>query len=171
MSTLSPIRELTAHRINGLNEALRVFVLDGPGAGGASHDYVVLLPMSREQNDAYARGGAPDAGAAQYDMGNGDTLWVNHHIASIWGGSAPVKFFWATRLSFQNGPIKEAGVNGISQEALIAVLLDRLEGFQSGQYACRDNQLALDHLQYARLVLHKRAMDRAARGVEGTNAK
>ena len=38
-------------------------------------------------------------------------------------------------LDFQNGPIAEAGVNGITQEALIAILVDRLEGFQSGQFA------------------------------------
>jgi hypothetical protein len=33
---------------------------------------------------------------------------------------------------FQNGPITEAGVNGLTHEALIAILIDRLEGFQGG---------------------------------------
>ena len=74
-----------------------------------------------------------------------------------------------TLIHFQNGPIKEAGVNGISNEALIAILIDRMEGFQSGKFACHDNQMALDHLQGARLWLHKRTMDRVARDVEGTN--
>ena len=72
-------------------------------------------------------------------------------------------------IHFQNGPIKEHGVNGISNEALLAVLIDRLEGFQSDQFACHDNQMALDHLQSARLWLHKRTLDRVARGVEGRN--
>lgn len=73
------------------------------------------------------------------------------------------------RISFQDGPINEAGVNGISQEALLAILIDRLRGFQSGQYACRDNAIALTHLEEALMWLQKRTRDRMARGVEGTN--
>ena len=37
-------------------------------------------------------------------------------------------------IRFQNGPIAEAGVNGLTHEALLAVLEDRLVGFQSGPY-------------------------------------
>ena len=72
---------------------------------------------------------------------------------------------------FQNGPIKEAGVNGISQEALLAVVEDRLISFQSGPYACRENAIALTKLQEAMMWLQKRTRDRMARGGEGTNAK
>lgn len=75
------------------------------------------------------------------------------------------------RISFQNGPVKEAGVNGISQEALLAILIDRLRGFQSGQFACRENAIALTHLEDALMWLQKRTRDRLARGVEGTNIK
>ena len=89
---------------------------------------------------------------------------ANHEYAINWAGMQnPV------RISFQNGPIKENGVNGISNEALLAILIDRMEGFQSGQFACHDNQMALDHMQSARLWLAKRTMDRVARGVEGSN--
>ena len=76
-----------------------------------------------------------------------------------------------TFIHFQNGPVKEAGVNGMTHETLLAILIDRMEGFQSGEYACHDNQMALDHLQSARLWLHKRTMDRVARNVEGTHEK
>lgn len=75
------------------------------------------------------------------------------------------------RIEFQNGPIKEAGVNGISQEALLAVIIDRLRSFQSGQYACRENALALTKCEEALMWLQKRTQDRIRRGVEGTNAK
>lgn len=75
------------------------------------------------------------------------------------------------RIRFQNGPIQEAGVNGISNEALLAVVEHRLQGFQSGEYACRENALALTKLQEAMMWLHKRTRDRLARGVEGTNEK
>ncbi len=74
-------------------------------------------------------------------------------------------------ISFQNGPIKEVGVNGISQEALLAVVEDRLTYFQSGPFACRENALALTYLQNAMMWLQKRTRDRMARGVEGTNTK
>lgn len=74
-------------------------------------------------------------------------------------------------ISFQNGPIAEHGVNGISNEALLAIVEDRLLGFQSGDFACRENALALTKLQEAMMWLHKRTRDRMARGVEGTNQK
>lgn len=76
-----------------------------------------------------------------------------------------------TEISFQNGPINEAGVNGISNEALLAIVEDRLKGFQSGQYACRENAIALTHIQDAMHWLHHRTRERMQRGVEGTSAK
>jgi len=72
-------------------------------------------------------------------------------------------------IRFQNGPIAEAGVNGISNESLLAVVEDRLLGFQSGPFACRENAIALTKIQEAMRWLHKRTRDRMARGVEGTN--
>ena len=72
-------------------------------------------------------------------------------------------------VEFQNGPILEAGINGVQNEDLLAIVIDRLEGFQSGQYACRDNAIALTKCQEALLWLQKRTRDRQARGVEGTN--
>ena len=76
-----------------------------------------------------------------------------------------------TNIKFQNGPIGEVGVNGISQEALLAIVEDRLKGFQSGEYACRENALALTHLQEAMHWLHHRTRERMSRGVEGTHQK
>ncbi len=72
---------------------------------------------------------------------------------------------------FQKGPIREEGVNGLTHETLLAVLIDRLEGFQSGAYECEENQLALDHLRKALTALHDRTLQRLVRGVEGTHAK
>lgn len=76
-----------------------------------------------------------------------------------------------TQINFQNGPIKEFGVNGISNEALLAIIIDRLRGFQSGDYACADNQIALESAEYCLHMLQKRTKDRLERGVEGTNNK
>lgn len=123
------MRKLTDHKLNGLNDALEITVLDEPGQGGACHKYEIDQV-----------GGAPESGGSK------------------------------TLISFQNGPIQEAGVNGISGEALMTVVIDRLRGFQSGQYACRENALALTALEESLMWLQKRTRDRMARGVEGKNA-
>lgn len=76
-----------------------------------------------------------------------------------------------TTLLFQNGPIKEVGVNGVTQEALLAILIDRLRGFQSGPYSCRENAIALTHIEEALMWLQRRTVERIKRGVEGTHEK
>lgn len=74
-----------------------------------------------------------------------------------------------TLLRFQNGPINEVGVNGVTHEALLAVVEDRLKCFQDGPFKCRENALALTHLQEAMHWLHHRTRERMARQVEGTH--
>jgi hypothetical protein len=71
---------------------------------------------------------------------------------------------------FQNGPITESGVNGITQEVLLAIVADRLRSFQSGPYACRENALALTKIEEAQHWLQQRTIARMRRGVEGTHA-
>jgi hypothetical protein len=71
-------------------------------------------------------------------------------------------------IDFQFGPIAEAGgVNGVTIEALLAICIDRLRGFQSGQYPCRENALALTKIEESLMWLHKRTHDRMGRSVEG----
>lgn len=72
-------------------------------------------------------------------------------------------------ISFQNGPINETGVNGITQEVLLAICIDRLQSFQKGPYACRENALALAKMEEAQHWLHHRTSKRMQRGVEGTH--
>lgn len=119
-------RAIHTHESNACNQAIKVWAVDGPGPGNASHKY--LLDVS-----------AKDSG--------------------------PV----AVALYFQNGPIAEMGVNGITHEALLAVLIDRLQGFQSGPYACRENAIALTKLEEALMWLNNRTANRAQRGAEGTD--
>ena len=70
---------------------------------------------------------------------------------------------------FQNGPIPEKGANGVTHEALLAIVIDRLRSFQEGPFRCRENAIALTHLEEALLWLHHRTAARVARGVEGTS--
>lgn len=92
---------------------------------------------------------------------------ANHHY-SIVGFRLPDGLIGRLDVKFQNGPINVAGVNGVTHEALLAILIDRLWGFQRGQYASDDNEQALTHLNYAQEALQRRTKARMARGVEGT---
>lgn len=76
----------------------------------------------------------------------------------------------AYMIKFQNGPIAEVGVNGLTHEALLSILIDRLEHFQAGPYANDYNGAALNHLQSAAGALHDRTRERMSRNVEGTHA-
>ncbi len=75
----------------------------------------------------------------------------------------------ATDIKFQNGPINEAGVNGLTHEALIAIVVDRMRDFQRGPYSCRENSIALTKLEEAQHWLLARTKGRMVRGVEGTH--
>lgn len=71
-------------------------------------------------------------------------------------------------VNFQEGAIKEYGVNGVNNEDLIAMVLERLNGFQNSDYKCRENAIAITKLEEALMWLRKRTMERENRGVEGT---
>lgn len=88
---------------------------------------------------------------------------ANHHYKLGGYEGAPV-------IEFQNGPINEVGINGVTHEALLAIVADRLRSFQAGPYSSRYNALALTKVEEAMLWLHKRTIERMQRGVEGTHA-
>ncbi len=71
------------------------------------------------------------------------------------------------RLKFQNGNPAVVGVNDLTNEALLAIVLDRLHGFQQSANCCRENALVITHLEEAQNWLARRAMLRKAQGVEG----
>lgn len=87
-----------------------------------------------------------------------------HHVYDVCSGSEYVT------IKFQNGPINENGVNGLTQEALLAIVADRLRCFQSGPFSCRENALALTKVEEAQHWLQQRTLERMRRGVEGTTA-
>ena len=71
-------------------------------------------------------------------------------------------------ISFQYGPVKEAGINGVMNEDLIAMVISRLEFFQSGKFACKENEMALEKLYEALMWLRKRTTKREMENKEGT---
>lgn len=61
--------------------------------------------------------------------------------------------------------------HGVVKAVLLAIVIDRLQGFQEGAFSCRENAVALTHLETALMWLQKRTRDRVVRGVEGTHQK
>jgi hypothetical protein len=104
--------------------------------------------------------------ADERDLKNGN---ASHYYELRYPDAVSPECTAAVGIKFQHGPIKEAGVNGITNEALLAVLIDRVEGFQAGPYACMENELALVHLKKALEAFTERTLNRIERGVEGTN--
>jgi hypothetical protein len=107
---------------------------------------------------------APGAGGASHHY----EMRLNH----------PQRGIQLQRIDFQEGPIANpADVNGVTNEALLAILIDRLRGFQgllatatgAAGFPSRENAIALTHLEEGLLWLQKRTRDRMARGVEGQN--
>lgn len=97
-----------------------------------------------------------------------------HHkyVIEVYGDpSGGVQPQWAilhtVELQFQNGGLKEVGPNGITDQALLAVVLDRIRSFNEGQFRCRENSIVITKLEEALLWMEKRSNDRARRGVEG----
>lgn len=60
----------------------------------------------------------------------------------------------ASRLIFQNGNPEEVGVNGVTDEALIAVVIDRLRCYR-GVERFRESQIAMTRLEEALMWLKK----------------
>jgi hypothetical protein len=49
------------------------------------------------------------------------------------------------------------------------MVIDRLNGFQSTDFKCRENAIAITKLEEALMWLRKRTQDREIRGVEGSH--
>lgn len=116
---------ISPRNIGSCEHGTQVKVLDEPGAGGACHEYAVMI------------------------LGTGEFQTIR----------------------FQEGPLKETEPNGIFMEDLLKIVEHRLEGFQGGEFSCRENALALTKVQEALHWLNHRTQKRKAAGVEGTNQK
>lgn len=134
------MREIHGHETNDCNKQIRITADDqDPENGNASHKYM---------------------------LENG---YASHKYALDLIGGAPGSGGWAQRIRFQNGPIGVVGVNGVTNEALLAIVIDRLECFQTSKYANEFNEGALGAARDALAYLASRTAERSSRGVEGTH--
>jgi hypothetical protein len=72
-------------------------------------------------------------------------------------------------MKFQDGPVAD-GVNGVTNEVLLAIVEDRLKGFQTGPWPSAKNAEAMSYVRSAMEALASRTEERINRGVEGTHA-
>jgi hypothetical protein len=147
------MRQITDHIVSGDQAVqLEVVALGDIGPGGADNEYSIKAKFPRPSPELLAR--IPLEKLCEIAVGKeGDVTGE------------------MCRISFQNGPIRECGVNGITHEALLAILLDRLRAYQNGPYCCADNEEAIEGGMKMLHALQRRTLARIARGVEGTMAK
>jgi hypothetical protein len=92
-----------------------------------------------------------------------------HHLYQIDVRDPQVKTHsvYRTMLMFQKGGLQDVGPNGLTDQALLAIVLDRIRGFQSGPFQSPFNEGIIEKLQGTLDSFKARADERASRGVEG----
>ena len=123
------------------NKLNDVYKMDAPGVGGASHNYLIVKEGVKPG----------DLGAGYLDFSTEDIVGT---------------------IIFQHGSRAEEGsVPGVLDTDLLEIVRDRLKAFNQGEFATRENALAITHIEEALLWMNKRVEDRAERGVLGTTQK
>jgi hypothetical protein len=90
---------------------------------------------------------------------------ASHRYAVQYGGPTDV-----LEIQFQHGARGEPGSKaGVFEDALLAILEDRLDGFQHGPFACHENGSALEAIRDARAYLNQRVAARMKQQVLGVN--
>ena len=73
-------------------------------------------------------------------------------------------------IEFQTDPGSGVGVNGITTESLLAVLIHRTKHLNN-ELPCKENANAITSMESALMWLELRTQDRTTRNVEGTSEK
>jgi hypothetical protein len=95
-----------------------------------------------------------------------DQSGASHYYSLVIGDTC------VANIQFQKGPRHVNGsIPGATEAAIVAVLIDRLQGFQSGPYSCRENAIQLTKLEEVLHWTKARTDARAKRGVLGKNIK
>ncbi len=101
------------------------------------HEVTLHLADGKANKNIQVTAGPPGKGGAP-----------TSYCTVLIGGQAP---YPTSVISFTDGEHA-----GLTNEALLAIVLDRLEKFQEGPFACDENANALWHLKRALVHLHDR---------------
>lgn len=91
--------------------------------------------------------------------------WTNDNGTHNGGVSTGIGF----TISWQRGPINEAGRNGAFLIEVLQSCFNQLEYFQNSNYSCQENVEALIHLQKCIELLESRRNRRLSTGTLGTH--
>ena len=69
-------------------------------------------------------------------------------------------------IDFQKGAVKENGVHGVTNEVLLAILIQRTQQLNE-RFRCRENSVAITKMDEALMWFDKRTADRQKLSVEG----
>lgn len=94
----------------------------------------------------------------------GHSYWVN----AMYHDTESVREL--ATVDFQNGPIPVAGINGLTNEVLLTILIHRTTAINA-QFPCEENQAAIYHMKEALDAFNQRTANRKARNVEGKMVK
>ena len=97
--------------------------------------------------------------------GTKDSISLPGHHYSVYHQRLDQKLL---EIDFQEGPVGEVGVNGVTSEALLAIIIDRTEKLNQ-QFPCQENVQALSHLRDTLANFNSRTWNREVRNVEGFN--
>jgi len=119
---------------------------------------VVVMDELREQfPERFTETGAMDHKWFEETIRPNSFIYVRHDKNSV-------------SFTIQNGPIKEAGVNGCQVVDMISVAKHMIEQLNA-KFPCRENAVTITKLDEALMWQDKRTKDREKRGVEGTSQK
>ena len=85
------------------------------------------------------------------------------NFVSVYGPNGPIAGF-----QLQNGPILDAGVNGVQVEDLLLIALNRIETYNV-DFPCEENEKTIDALKAAHVAMVSRMVDRTKRNALGHN--
>lgn len=104
-----------------------------------------------------------------YQDGNGLTAHAFDHVKEDLGHFYNVALGKQTAyIAFQNGPVPIHGVNGVTNESLLAILIHRTK-ILNDMFPCEENRIAIEHMKKALESFESRTKNRIQRNVEGKN--
>ena len=118
-------------------------------------DVVVMDELRTKFPDKFNESGAMDYKWFEAEIRPTNFVYVRNDVNSI-------------SFTIQNGPIKEAGVNGCQVDTLIHAAKQIIDGLNK-KFPCRENSLAITKLDEALHWLEARTKNRTERKVEGTS--